>query len=345
MSIWLVNETAIKRFNRLCRITLVAVYFLILVGSVVRSSGSGMGCPDWPRCFGQWVPPNSASELPDNYRALYSEVRQKKNVKFVNMLRAIGLDETAAKLESNKAVLQEEEFSPIKSKIEYVNRLVGVTIGLLISLVLFRAAKFWKSKVKIFLAALVAWISVVFTGWFGSIVVSTNLTPWTVSVHLGFAFLIVAMLVYLVKTTSTEQKTTAIPAWILIGLLAVGFLQMVLGVQVREALDSIAFLHPDGRETWISALGNSFLVHRSFSWLVLAANGWVAWRLYKIWGANWLVASLVILTLGSVLTGVGMAYGAVPPYLQPLHLTFSVLIFGIQFWLVLPSKKTVIANA
>ena len=38
------------RFRRIGLITLAAVYFLILVGGVVRASGAGMGCPDWPTC-------------------------------------------------------------------------------------------------------------------------------------------------------------------------------------------------------------------------------------------------------------------------------------------------------
>lgn len=334
-----------RAFYRLSLSTLVAVYFLILVGGVVRSTGSGMGCPDWPKCFGSWVPPSSAGDLPENYKEIYSEFRQKKNIRFAKYLRAFGMGETANKILNDKSVRVEADFNPTKTWIEYLNRVVGVIIGFLIFAVLVSSLKFRKTDRKLTVIALLSFILVVFQGWIGSFVVSTNLTPWTITVHMFLALVLVALLIYLVHEASSEKYAEESPVnfWLVIACMTLLFVQIVLGTQVREAIDRVASVAM--RSEWIESIHGDLFIHRSFSWAVLILHGFLVFNLIKTTALKAFPIALILLILSTILTGAGMAYFDVPPFLQPLHLLLATVTFGVQFLLLLKlrSRKKTLA--
>ncbi|HEY8934654.1 MAG TPA: COX15/CtaA family protein [Cyclobacteriaceae bacterium] len=328
-----------RSFYKLSISTLVAVYLLILVGGIVRSTGSGMGCPDWPKCFGAWVPPTSVSDLPENYKEQYSAYREKKNVKFARYLNAFGFKKTASAILNDKSILVESDFNATKTWVEYVNRIVGVIIGFLIFAVAISSIQFWRTERKLTVLAFLSLLLVGFQGWIGSFVVSTNLTPWTITIHMALALLIVALLIYLIHRTKNELKVESpVAFWLLVACITVLLVQLVLGTQVREAIDMIA--GKIERESWIVNLGSDFVLHRSFSWLVLALHIILIVKLAKTDSLKSFSLILILLILGTILAGVGMAYFSVPPFLQPLHLLLATLTFGWQFLFLLKLKTT-----
>jgi cytochrome c oxidase assembly protein subunit 15 len=297
-----------------------------------------MGCPDWPKCFGRWVPPTSVAALPDNYKAIYSAHREKKNQRFASYLRAFGFRETADKLLDDPSILLENDFNAVKTWIEYINRLVGVVIGFLIFAVFIVSRRFWNSEPRLTVVSSITFILVGFQGWIGSVVVSTNLTPWTITVHMLLALVIVALLVYLVHRTHSEPEIFSQGAfWWLVGSMVTLLIQVILGTQVREMIDQLATTLP--REEWIPNAGVAFLVHRSFSWVPLALHVGLMLKLRKTEGAKAFVLTLLLLILGTLLTGAAMAYFAVPPLFQPIHLLLATVTFGMQFLFLLKLRK------
>src|SRR3954466_8739046 len=99
------SDRTLRRFIFLTQLTLVFVFLVIIAGSVVRATGSGMGCPDWPKCFGKWVPPTDVSQLPADYKEVYAG--------------------------EHHAVA---EFNALNTWTEYLNRLAGAILGILIFL-------------------------------------------------------------------------------------------------------------------------------------------------------------------------------------------------------------------
>ena len=308
------DNPALIRYRRLAWITLGAVYFLILVGATVRASGAGMGCPDWPTCFGSWIPPTSEAQLPDNYQEIYAE---------------LGYADT--------------RFNVVKTWTEYMIRLTGVTIGLLI----FATAIFaWSCRAydnSIFKATGAAFLMVGFQGWLGAKVVGSNLQPGLITVHMLMALAIVAALLYALAQSrkdimAAQSIATIDPRFkkMLYTVLVLTILQVAMGTQVREMTDFISRAQGEElRSSWIQAMPWFFYVHRSFSALVLFSNLWLAWLLIKSIGwqhslTRFTVAMVAVIFV-SVISGATLGHLGMPALMQPTHLLAASLLFGLQF--------------
>jgi cytochrome c oxidase assembly protein subunit 15 len=310
------NDAAALRFRRLGMLTICAVYLVILAGGIVRASGAGMGCPDWPTCFGQWIPPTSEAQLPANYHEIYAQR---------------GYENT--------------EFNPIKTWTEYTNRLVGMTIGFLIFLTAWSSRIYLKTDKPVFYLAVTAFLLVGFQGWLGSTVVSSNLNPLKITIHMVVALIIVALLIYTITRSQRESFTridlSVLPAKfpkVLNIVLLMTLIQIAMGTQVREAVDFISHdLISVERQFWRDDFPIIFYVHRSFSSLILFTNAWLVWRLWQNVAKNHPLVRAGFLLFGlivtAILAGVSLDRLGMPPVAQPIHLLMANLILGTQFFM------------
>lgn len=316
-----------RSFFRLALLTVIAVYFLIAVGGIVRATGSGMGCPDWPQCFDRWVPPTHVSQLPANYQEIYAER---------------GYSDT--------------EFNAAKTWTEYVNRLVGVSIGIFILLTALAARHYRRADPRVFWWSVAAFILVAFQGWLGSVVVASNLAIWMITLHMLVALVIVCILIYvLVRSQRVNPHSTAsrpLPTVAFGAAFGLVLLQTLLGTQVREQIDHVARELAD-RSLWIAETGLLTLVHRSFSLVVAGAIVYLLWKLRPLTvGASAdslvgrfhrpLVQIILATLILEVLAGIGLFYFAVPAALQPVHLLLAAILVGAVFalWVVWRSPET-----
>jgi len=306
-----------KFYRRSLRTSFFLVLFLVLIGGVVRSTGAGMGCPDWPRCFGLWIPPVSISEIPAEF---WNHPLSSENGKVI--------------------------FNPVKTWTEYLNRLLGVLIGFSI-LVQAGASLFQRDKKLSVFFSLFSLILVLFQGWLGSRVVSSDLKPLIISIHLLVALIIaLCILSALFFSFKGRASISAFPKHPYSNLVLyctglVIMIQFVFGTEVRSQVDSLFREFDFGsRLLYMERLDWKFLFHRSFSTLALlfmilqcilfvkqlpVENSWISFFP--------LLLAVVLMISGYFLVSLGF-----PAFLQPFHLLLGFSIVCSQFWLFLHLK-------
>lgn len=342
------HTTAQKRFITINLLSIITLFVLILAGGVVRSSGSGMGCPDWPKCFDQLVPPTSLNQLPAGYEQKYVAGRVAKNERFAKTLDVLGYGDLAIRIREDQSILKPEEFNAAKTWTEYINRLIGAICGLfLLGCVIF-SFTYLKSRKRIFFLSLFNVILVGFQAWLGSIVVSTNLLAWVVTVHMLIAFAIVAICIYTYFEAKNLYQVQVLKPSCKLRLLAfftlaITLLQVTLGTEVREQVDAIAdAMNHLNREVWVAKVGMKFNFHRDLAILVLLANLLVYRMISKSYAKTPAAYRMMRYALGLIVlqlvTGIALSYFALPPVAQAAHILLASLLFGAQFYMFLALK-------
>jgi len=294
-------------YNRYTLLIVIFVFLVVLAGGIVRTTQSGMGCPDWPKCFGMWIPPIYESQLPSDFEKYLS----KQDI--------------------------DHSFNVYHTWIEYINRLLGALLGLLIVIHLIWTIRIRKSVPVVVLTLSVLMLLMVgFTGWLGKVVVDNNLAVFKITLHMLSALTLAVLPLLILRSRNyftIKKGEYSVIFLFIFGLILL--LQLYLGTVVREEIDVVSRnLNYAGREEWVSRLSVVFIIHRSFSWVVLIFGCFLFWRS----GFGRLEGILLALILILVIIGILFVYSAFPAYLQPIHLLVSLVLISICFSFIIPIK-------
>ncbi|MDP9077920.1 MAG: COX15/CtaA family protein [Bacteroidota bacterium] len=338
------------RFQKFNLATVILLFVLILAGGIVRSTGSGMGCPDWPKCFGMYVPPTNIAQLPKDYKQKYLAGNLAKNQHFAKTLDVFGYTDLAKRIREDKSILVPEEFNAAKTWTEYINRVIGEITGIFCLLTAIFAFSYRKENKLIPVLSIFNLLLIGFQAWLGSIVVSTNLVPWVVTVHMLLAMAIVALAIitYHLARVHGRPKFTVNPVTHIMTLLAliISILQIAFGSEVREKIDAVAgHLQGGYRDDWISGAGAIFERHRDVAILVLIANIVLYALIRRTFSRHSLqqqIMSFVFLMIMlQIVSGIILSYWSLPPAAQAIHLVLATLVFSGQFYLMLNLYRSV----
>ena len=275
--VWMRNKNAsmAKRLRTLTLLTVFLTFDLTLFGAFTRLTDSGLGCPDWPGCYGQASPVGAKVQI-----------------------------------NAEQAAMPTGPVTHQKAWIEMIHRYLASGVGVLI---LVLAISSWMERRRIAVnpwwpMATLVWVCI--QGAFGALTVTMKLFPAIVTMHLMGAMVLLALLQAQAVKYEQGSKTFVLPArtrWFLIAGFVLLAWQIALGgwVSTNYAVLACAefpmcqgvWVPPmdmwQGFEIWrelgqtgqgntiaLPALTAIHVVHRMFAFVVFGVLGYAAWLLY-----------------------------------------------------------------
>lgn len=303
-----------KSYILYTRIVLLFIFLVILAGSVVRTTHSGMGCPDWPRCFGRWIPPLHAGQLPPDYEKYLS----RQDI--------------------------DHSFNAFHTWVEYINRLCSVLLSwAVIGLMVWSFKKFFRSKRIIFWLSVWLFIGLLVEAVLGYLVVHTNLHVDTVTLHLFPIFVLAGICVVIIHKAQGNYKINDTSLQLISTIvLVIAVIQVFLGTMVREQVDIAGkAMHYLQREKWLENVHRTLTVHEVCAWITAISCVYLFWRSLsypKLQKMGFLLLLFVVaeLAIGFILVKLDF-----PAFAQPLHLLFgsAIAITLYSYWLHFGKKN------
>ena len=294
-----------------------------------------MGCPDWPKCFGLYIPPTSEDQVKWTPNSNYSEgiILRKNNELIVAKKDFVSGDKFDSSNWYPYTKHDYSDFNATKTWIEFLNRLIGAIAGLFTLGMLFFSFKLWKKNKNYTLISLLIVLGMGFQAWLGKLVVDSNLAPYKITVHMLMALVIVCLIIYLIfKSNYSNKILLDNQLKFLISLsLILTLIQVITGTQVREFID-VQYAVTQNKELWLNNPDFNFYFHRTFSLTVFGLNMYLLYltirKKYSLKPISW-IGSIIFL---EILLGIIMYYGDFPIFSQPAHLFLATILFGLQFY-------------
>lgn len=315
-------------YQKLATAALIAVLALLFIGAIVRVTGAGMGCPDWPTCWGLLIPPTHVNQV--DFDKLPIE-------KFQRKAQRMGRDPATI----SQASLR-KEFNPRHVWTEFLNRLSSLPVAAF-TLATF-VASFWlrKSRPQVFWLSFAAVLLVLANAIMGAMLVYSNLSPVVITIHLALAMLLICVLVYCVWAGAdhpwkiTMDSCAGYSRKLVAILLLAVIIEGIFGSQIRELTDELAKAHIDSpRESWITELEQSaiYFIHRSFSWVILIVTliAFFQAREHQPRGITPTQYGVLGIVIAQMFLGLIMAQVHIYSWVQVLHVGLAAILLALVF--------------
>ncbi len=340
--VWVSSDA--NKYRKLAWVTLFLTFDLIMFGAFTRLTDSGLGCPDWPGCYGQANPFGAHAEI-----------------------------------SSAQTAMPGGPVTHTKAWIEMIHRYLAMAVGVLIVAMTVIA---WRMRMKTRAAdvKLSPWYPMALLGFvclqgaFGAWTVTMKLQPVIVTTHLLLGLALLAMLAWQAARQSEHGVVAAPAAALRIPAALAGLLlltQIALGGWVSTNYAALACAdyplchgavlpHMDfanGFSLWrglgktssgeflpFDALTAIHWTHRTFAWLVVAVIAWVAHRAMRIDGLKNTGRWLLRIILLQLVTGISTIFLQWPLVLAVIHnggaALLVILLLMLNYKTRIPSAMT-----
>jgi len=335
-----------NRFPTIVKVTLVSLYLIFLAGSIVRMTGSGMGCPDWPKCFGYYIPPTSEEQITWQPNSTYEKgmIIIKNEELYVAEKNVTTLSEFDISNWKEYTKHEYATFNKFHTWVEYINRLITVLSGFIFLFLITASLKFRKENKWIPIIAFSAFFLMLVEAFLGKLVVDSNLKPTMITLHMVIGLFIIGFilrLLFIIRKEKTVFKYHSLFNKLLIVSIVFSLIQIAMGTQVRQFIDEqVKLFGFENKEYSLMNPSFKFYFHRSFTIAIILVN-FGLFYLNQLHNLGYsLVKWILVLLFLETITGILMYYAEFPLGTQAIHLLSGALLFGVQFYLWLQSRKT-----